>query len=166
MAAREHVTANRAVHIILVALASLAGLSGCNGDDDDATAAQNQPVLDVETGTEAPVCMQVDDTLPPEVEKLPIIDCAQPHSHEIFATLRSEEDVYPGVEALGEDAQVRCLQAFEQFVGTSVFDSQLSYTWLVPSLSGWNDEDDREILCVLTRRDQAPMSGSMKDAKL
>ena len=165
MARREDVTVGRALYVGLVAATALSALTGCS-DDDDPTEAQDQPVLEVETATDAPVCMQVDETLPAEVENLPIIDCAQPHSHEIYATLTSEEDVYPGVEALGDDAEVRCLTAFEQFVGTSVFDSQLSYTWLVPSLAGWNDEDDREILCVLTRRDQAPMTGTMKDARI
>ena len=151
--------------LVVVALLGIAG--GCSDDDDDPTEARDQPVLDVQSDAQAaPVCMQVDEDLPPEVEELPTIDCAQPHSHEIYATLESEEDVYPGVEALGEDAQVRCLQAFELFVGTSVFDSQLSYSWLVPSLSGWNDEDDREILCVLMRRDQAQMTGTMHDARI
>jgi hypothetical protein len=110
-------------------------------------------------------CLSVDEDLPAEVEELPVVDCAEPHTHEIFATVIYEErDVYPGVEELGNFAQVECLERFESFVGISTFDSELSYTWLVPSLAGWNDEDDREVLCVLADRSGAPLTGSMADA--
>ncbi len=135
--------------------------AGCHHDDDP-TQAKGQNVFDVATGTENPVCMQVTEALPPEVKELPIIDCAQPHSHEIFATLVSAESVYPGVDALGSFAQVKCLSAFEDFVGISAFDSTLTYTWLVPSLKSWNDKKDRQVLCVLARRDGSPLVGSMR----
>jgi Septum formation len=138
--------------------------TACSGDDD-VTKPHNQKVLDIDVNTGQPVCMEVTEDLPAEVSKLPIIDCAQPHSHEIYATVTSKESVYPGVDALGSFAQVQCLSTFEDFVGISAFDSDLSYTWLVPSLKSWNDDKDREVLCVLTRRDGAKMTGSMKGTK-
>jgi hypothetical protein len=153
----------RGVALMGLAAMALVALAACNGDDDP-TQANNQNVFDVATSAENPVCMQVTEALPPEVKELPIIDCAQPHTHEIFATLQSTESVYPGVEALGSFAQVTCLSAFEDFVGISAFDSSLSYTWLVPSLQSWNDKDDREVLCVLARRDASPLVGSMRGA--
>ena len=93
--------------------------------------------------------MQVDEVLPAEVETLPIIDCAEPHTHEIYATIDFDGGRVPGRRGAGDFAQVECLEAFEPFVGTSPFDSVLSYTWLVPTLESWNEEDDREVLCVL-----------------
>jgi hypothetical protein len=152
----------RALAVALVAVGLV--VTSCTGDDDD-TKPQDQKVLDIAVNTGQPVCMQVTEDLPAEVKTLPIIDCAQPHSHEIFATVTSNESVYPGVDALGSFAQVKCLSAFEDFVGISAFDSQLSYTWLVPSLDSWNDKDDREVLCVLTRRDASPMVGTMKGSE-
>jgi hypothetical protein len=150
----------------LVALVPvLVAVGACSGDDDD-TGVDDEPVLDIETNTSDPVCLQVADTLPPEVETLPVIDCVEQHTHEIYATIPSTEDVYPGVEALGEFAEVKCLEAFEPFVGTSPFDSVLSYSWLVPSLQGWNEEDDRDVLCVLMNRDGSPLEGSMRDAQV
>jgi hypothetical protein len=146
-----------ALAVGLVATAS----SACSGDDDD-TKPHDQKVLDIAVNTGQPVCMQVTEDLPPEVKTLPVIDCAEPHSHEIYATVTSNESVYPGVDALGSFAQVKCLSAFQDFVGISAFDSELSYTWLVPSLESWNDDDDREVLCALARRDSSPMVGSMK----
>ena len=112
----------------------------------------------------APVCMEVDELMPAEVETLPIIDCAEPHSHEIYATIESPAEVFPGVEALGDFAEVKCLEAFEPFVGTSPFDSSLSYTWLVPTLQSWNEKDDREVLCVLMSRAGTPLEGTMRDS--
>ena len=145
-----------------VALAIVAGACHSGGDD---TKAQSQGVLDVKPD-EKPVCMQVTEDLPPEVTKLPVIDCTQPHTHEIYATVVSTESVYPGVDALGSFAQVKCLSAFQAFVGISAFDSQLSYTWLVPTLKSWNDHKDRSVLCVLARRDGAPLVGSMRGQKV
>jgi Septum formation len=153
-----------ALRLALVALAVVA--TGCHRGDDDATQAESQNVLDVKPAPEQPVCMEVTEKLPPEVTKLPVIDCGQPHTHEVFATVRSTESVYPGVDALGSFAQVKCLSAFQDFVGISAFDSALSYTWLVPTLKSWNDHKDRDVLCVLARRDGAPLVGSMRGAKV
>ncbi len=139
----------------------------CDGDDDAAPGVDEQAVLEVDTTSADPVCMQVSEDLPPEVERLPIIACSEPHTHEIYATIESQDPVFPGVEALGDFAQVECLEAFEPFVGTSPFDSTLSYSWLVPTLQSWNDEDDREVLCVLMNRDRGvPLVGTMRDSQV
>lgn len=140
--------------------------TACDNGDDDAGKAHSEDVLDVDPGAEQAVCLQVTDDLPAEVTKLPVIDCAEPHTHEVYATVVSSESVYPGVDALGSFAQVKCLSAFEDFVGISAFDSDLSYSWLVPTLKSWNDDDDRDVLCVLARRDGSPLVGSMRDQKV
>ena len=150
---------------MLLLVAVVLGVAGCSGDDDDdGSAVDDQAVLKVETETAAPVCMKVDDLLPAEVETLPIIDCALSHTHEIYSTIDYPDDVFPGIDALDDFAEVKCLEAFEPFVGTSPFDSTLSYSWLVPMLQGWNDEDDREVLCVLMDRDGTPLVGTMRDS--
>jgi hypothetical protein len=152
----------RALSAFVVLVLAVAACSDDEADPDEPT---NEPVLDVTTGAGEPVCMLVTENLPPEVEELPIIGCDVPHTHEIYATIvYDEKDVYPGVEELSTFAELRCLQAFEPFVGRSAFDSQLSYTWLVPSLEGWNNEDDDEVLCVLTERDGAELTSSMRSS--
>ena len=142
-------------------------LAGCDDDEADPNEPAAEPVLDVEAGGSEPTCMLVTEDLPAEVEELPIVGCDVAHTHEIYATLEyTLQDVYPGVDALGSFAQVECLSAFEAFVGISAFDSSLSYTWLVPSLSGWNEEDDRDVLCVLADRDGEELTGTMRDAEI
>jgi hypothetical protein len=145
----------------LLALVVLTLLSaGCGDDDDDGV--DDQAVLKVEPTDEESVCLQVADTLPPEVETLPVTSCDGPHTHEVYATVEAQDQIFPGVAALGETAEVKCLEEFEPFVGASPFDSQLSYSWLVPTLQSWNEEKDHNILCVLMRRDGAPLTGSMR----
>jgi hypothetical protein len=148
---------------VVVALA--VGITACSDDEADPNEPREEPVLEVATDTGEPVCMLVSEDLPPEVEKLPVIGCDVRHTHEIYAAVEYDvKDVYPGVEELSAFAQVECLNSFEPFVGRSQFDSQLSYTWLVPSLDGWNSEDDREVLCVLADRAGADLTGSMRSS--
>jgi hypothetical protein len=150
----------RAVSAI-VALAFV--VTACSDDEADPDAAHDEPVLEVTTTDDESVCMLVTENLPPEVEELPVIACDVPHTHEIYATVEyDEKDVYPGVEELSAFAELQCLGEFEPFVGRSPFDSQLSYTWLVPSLDGWNNEDDRDVLCVLADREGAELTTSMR----
>jgi Septum formation len=151
--------------LALVALALVAVATGCHHDDDP-TQPSDQNVFRIDPTPENAVCMQVGEGLPPEVKELPIIDCAQPHSNEIYQTVDSPDSVYPGVDALGSFARVKCLSAFEDFVGISAFDSVLTYSWLVPSLQSWNDKKDRTVLCVLARRDTQEMVGTMRGAQI
>ena len=132
--------------------------AGCSDDEDDA----RTPVLELATSGPG-TCLDVPDSLGDTVADLPVIECAQPHTHEIYAVVTyDEDDVFPGDEALNAFAERGCLAAFEPYVGVSVFDSTLSMTWLVPTLSSWNDDDDRDVLCVLADFNAAPLRGSMK----
>lgn len=162
-------TMSRRSRTTLTLLATVAVVAaGCSDDEEaDPTEPAAQEVLEVTVDEQAGTCMQVDEKFPAEVEELPIIGCEQPHTHEIYATVLAGEsgDVYPGFNELESVAQTECLSAFDEFVGISAFDSTLSFSWLVPTLDGWNDESDREILCVLQDRESAPLLGSMRDAK-
>jgi len=136
-------------------------VSACSDDGGDS----GTPVLEL-SKTGPGTCLDVPDTLGETVTKLPVIDCAKEHSHEIYAVVAYDEsDVFPGDEALNAFAERSCVGAFEPYVGLSVFDSSLLMTWLVPTLSSWNDEDDHDVLCVLADFQAAPLKGSMRGAK-
>jgi len=51
---------------------------------------------------------------------------------------------------------------FEEFVGISAFDSDLFYSWIVPTLTSWDRKGDREIICVVGARDGEPLVGSLR----
>lgn len=147
-------------------------VAGCSDDSGDPGKPKQQKVLEVGVDAEGNgACLLVEEDLPPEVEKLPVVACDVPHTHEIFAEVPYEDatkpnDVYPGISALEAFAETACFAQFEPYVGTSAFDSQLVPTWLVPTLKGWNDEDDRTILCVLTDPRNDTMSTSMRGSKI
>lgn len=143
-----------------VACALAVTTTACSGGDDTA----ERPVLDL--GDDGPgTCLDVPDDLPAEVTKLPVIDCSLEHTHEIYAVVEHDADVFPGLEALETFAQQACVREFEPYVGVSAFDSSLSFSYLLPTLGSWNDQDDQSVLCVLRNRDIAPLEGSMKDAR-
>lgn len=128
--------------------------SACSDDD-------GAPIL--ELGADAiGRCLDVDDTIGAELTELPEVPCEEEHTHEIYAVVVSPASVYPGFEALETTAQARCLAEFEEFVGISAFDSELFYSWLVPTLTSWDREDDREIVCVVGARDGEPLTGSVR----
>lgn len=143
----------------------------CGEDGNDPTKPKQVKVLDVGVdGNGNGACLMVDDSLPTEVAKLPVIDCAQPHTHEIYAELtyfdvadpKAPADVFPGQSALEAFAQRECIKAFQGYVGISLFDSKYYPTWLLPTLDSWNDEKDHSVLCVLTDPNEATTTGSAR----
>jgi hypothetical protein len=125
-------------------------LVACSGDDSES-------VLDL--GTDAVgTCLDFEQAPGATVEKLPVADCNEPHTHEIyFVPSVTDEAVYPGFEALDALAQARCLGAFEDYVGISAFESELFFSWLLPTLDTWERDGDREIVCVIGEGNGAPL---------
>jgi len=110
-------------------------------------------------------CLSFSEAVAETVEKLPYIECTLEHTHEIYAVKTYEKtDIYPGFDELERQARLACLTAFEPYVERSAFDSTLFYSWLVPTLDGWNDNkvEDRTTLCVLGRSDGGTLTKSMK----
>jgi hypothetical protein len=147
---------------LLLAVACTAAIVGCS-DDPDPDRPTAESVLQVSDRT----CLLVEGPLDPEVSELPVIDCDRPHTHEIYDRVRDDEhDVYPGFAELEQFAQLACYSSFEDYVGVNPFDSALFVSWLVPTLDGWNDKNDREILCVAGRRDGGQLDVSIEGTQL
>lgn len=156
----------RPLAAVVAAVALTAGGTGCGDDDDGGDSGRKdvdvQPVMEVGSGA-GPTCLLVEDDLAAEVEELPVVGCDVEHSHEIYSTVGYDaKDVYPGLDELTTFAEVECLRRFETFVGISAFDSSLSFSWMLPSLSSWNEENDRDVLCTLSDADGAPLRASMR----
>jgi len=130
-------------------------VAACGGDDD------GEPVIDLGASAIG-TCLDFGDTVGADIERLPVVPCEEQHTHEIFAVVNSAEETYPGFEALEAEAQAVCLQPFEQYVGVSAFDSDLFYSWLVPTLTSWEQDDDTEIVCVVGEDNAAPLVGSVR----
>jgi len=122
--------------------------AACSGSDDPVDLKDAVKVDKGDIGQ----CLLFDEAIGDTVQKLPYIDCTEAHTHEIYAVLTYEPDVvYPGFGDLEDEARTYCLEQFEDYVGRSAFDSSLFYSWMVPTLDGWNDKDveDRSTVCVL-----------------
>jgi hypothetical protein len=149
-------------------LAVVVTLAACSGGDDSGI--DQTPATDI--GQEGVgTCLLFGDEVGAEVTELPVIACNDQHSHEIYAVVTSGEPLYPGFDALEETALAECLGAFEPYVGISPFDSDLIYSWLVPTLNSWGQEDDdpkgdRETLCVVANLNGGSLTGSVRGTRL
>ncbi|MGH9187372.1 MAG: septum formation family protein [Acidimicrobiales bacterium] len=143
------------------------------GDDGAITEAGDVDAFDARVGD----CLRVDeDNLTQEFEQLPAVPCAEEHSHEIYAVVdMAEQDegerftrgaAYPGESVLMEDAQSVCAAEFEPYVGTDYVNSGLFFTYLVPSVQSWQEEDerDRTIVCLVSGTGE-PETGSVKGSQ-
>jgi hypothetical protein len=140
--------------LVCVLLGGLA--TSCAADDED------DLLIDLTDGAIG-TCLDFGDSIEAEVAELPTVPCGEPHTHEIYALAFSDEATYPGLEALEADAQAKCLAAFEDYVGVSAFDSELFFSWLVPTLNSWDRDGDRQIVCVIGEGNGAPLVGSVRN---
>lgn len=121
-------------------------------------------MLDVDE-TSIGTCLLFEDDVGSEVTTLPVVPCGESHTHEIFAVVESEAEVYPGFEGLEAEAQTVCFAEFEPYVGIDFFDSAFNFSWMVPTLTSWDRDNDREIICVIANLNGAPLVGSVEDAR-
>ncbi len=143
-------TLRRAATAVLAA-GALTLLSACGGTN----------VLSLEVGQ----CIS-DAAQEGQVSSVPVVDCAEPHVGEIYALPQLPEGEFPGDQAVSDQGEQLCTgQPFQDYVGVPYLQSEIYYTTLLPSAETWNDDDDREIVCILANQDGSPLSpGSLRGA--
>lgn len=143
---------------VAVALAASIVLSGCSavsdivdGDDpkrDDTTGeiveASEADVFSVLVGD----CMNSADLFG-MVETVPTIPCDEAHDSEAYAVTDMPEGDYPGEDAINTFADEFCYTEFAPFIGIPYEDSLIEYFPLTPLQDGWEQLDDRQILCFV-----------------
>jgi hypothetical protein len=100
---------------------------------------------------------------PTLVEEVERIDCASPHTYEVYAAPlhpAANNAPYPGDEPLATFAEDECIAAFEPFVGLDYDSSELFIFYLQPTDETWS-VGDREVLCSVHLEDE-PLVGSME----
>ena len=141
--------ARRGAVIVAVAVALLAA---CSKDDGDKAAAKGENVSTLEL--QAGQCLRPPSKPVPELEKVRVLPCTEPHTQEVFAIVQytnTDKGLdYPGDKTLRDFADGACLEQYEEYVGVPYTDSSLFYTYLLPSPRSWNDRDDRDVMCVIT----------------
>ena len=136
-------------------LGVLLATSGCSlfQDGDDNTSVS---VFDVEPGD----CFTVPkdpEQITEEISTLPRVDCTQPHEQEAYARVAYTDpgtgttpDAFPGAAAVKAFADGTCAKEFAEYVEVDYRDSQLFFTYLVPSARSWQQNEDRSALCFIT----------------
>lgn len=101
-------------------------------------------------------------------ESIDVLPCSDPHDNEIYAAIdfpADGDDIYPGPLLIDEFAVDACFEAFEPYVGLSYEFSRFDYGWMTPTLEGWTDAGDHEILYLLWDIDLLKLEGSKKGSR-
>jgi hypothetical protein len=99
-----------------------------------------------------------------EVTSLDVVPCHVAHTQEVFALIQDNAGAnYPGATALQSFAQAGCLQQFQGYVGIAYEDSALFYTYLLPSVRSWT-QDDHTVDCIITTTGQ-PLTASVRHSR-
>jgi hypothetical protein len=145
-----------------IAVVALLGGSACDDDGDTAGAStlfhlKTGDCFDSKAGTKGRT-VELDD-----VKQLP---CAQAHDGEVFAVVThpaAGDAPYPGDDAMADFATAECLGQFPAYTGGSYDDSDLAVASVHPDTDSWKDKDDREVACVLYKKDST-LTGSRRKA--
>jgi hypothetical protein len=146
-------------------------LSGCSWfsgmSADDGPAPVEVSVFDVQPGQ----CFAAQEKLEAEIATLDAIPCDGPHRQESYAIVAYQPppglqvDAFPGDANLKSYADAKCAEQFENYVGISYLDSSLFFTYLTPSARGWEQSDDRSVVCFITTTGPE-LTSSVKASKL
>lgn len=89
--------------------------------------------------------------LPDDLTDFPTVDCSEAHDMQVIGKFDLADGDYPGEDAITEEANAGCADAWTDFVGISYEETtlplaQISYAYPTPET--WDKADDREILCL------------------
>ncbi len=131
----------------LVTLITFAALlaAGCGAERDDSGAIVEEGdvgLFDARTGD----CLNVPDG--DQVVGFEGIPCDQPHDAQVFAAFDLDGSDYPGDNDVSEVSELGCIDRFEGFIGIDYMESQYYLTTIYPTEDTWNQQDDREVLCL------------------
>ena len=99
-----------------------------------------------------------------EVKDVTSVPCGDAHDGEVFAVVAhpaATDAGYPGDDAVADFAAAECLEQFPAYTGSGYDDSDLEVASVRPDHDSWVDKDDREVACVLYKKD-ATLTGSRR----
>lgn len=90
--------------------------------------------------------------------------CTDTHDAEvIFIGNYPNQDAYPSEDAIDTYVEQECIPAFQAYVGRAFEgNGELGLSWFYPTPDGWEDKDDREVTCSVTRVDGEKLTTSVK----
>ncbi|HEY7670650.1 MAG TPA: septum formation family protein [Gammaproteobacteria bacterium] len=97
-----------------------------------------------------------------EVSKVPGIPCSAPHDNEVYAVFDVSVSSFPEGDEMSSMAFDSCLERFQSFVGKDYESSTLDIATLYPSRESWNQQNDREVVCVVYDVNAKKLTGSVR----
>lgn len=139
---------------LVVSASFLGGCSAIEGLLGSSTAARDAETQEVTEAGDADVfSLRVgdcyNDTSGESISDVPAVKCSDPHDNEIYFTFVMPAGEWPGDEAITAAAEEQCGAQFDIFVGLPYAESVLDWYPITPLEEGWNEIDDREILCAV-----------------
>jgi Septum formation len=159
------------VKATIVAGAALAALLLLGCSHSSSAAGKGTSVFKVKVGD----CLVPPTAIKAEISTVTVVKCTQPHTQEVFAevtygsgppgaTTTSTSGTFPGANVLMTYANGACLQKFQAYIGIDYQDSNLYYTYMLPSARSWSS-NDRTIVCLITTTGQQ-LTASVKGSHL
>lgn len=154
----------RGIGLAAIAVAGGLLLGGCHGATGENAGAssvfrlQTGECFQSPAGTTAGRTVQVADVSP--------VPCTGAHDGEVFAVVThpaATGAAYPGDEAVADFAAAECLQRFPDYTGAAYDDSDLDVASVRPDRRSWGDTHDRQVACVLYKKDST-LTGSRRKA--
>ncbi|MDF2992017.1 MAG: hypothetical protein K0S37_2531 [Microbacterium sp.] len=78
-----------------------------------------------------------------------LVDCAVPHTYEVFGDIAIPGDTLPSDDEIQSTAFEACDEIFAAYVGVAYEESTLDYTYVGPTADSWAG-GDRQIACLVT----------------
>ena len=108
-------------------------------------------------------CLHPPADLSGEIDSIEVVPCADAHTQEVFAQVAATDQAYPGAEVLATEANGRCIGAMQGEPLNLSPDDGYFVSYLLPSFDGWNNDGDRNIVCVFVFPQQGEVTGSVVD---
>ena len=93
-----------------------------------------------------------------------IIDCAEPHSYEVFAARKVASEAAPTKTQLDKLFTSVCLAGFKEFVGIAAGKSKYEVSYFIAGTDVWKKVADHRIVCSAGSPDGG-VKGSLKGVK-
>ena len=90
-----------------------------------------------------------------------VVNCAQAHDAEVFATFRVTGARYPGPAALGQRARQGCVGRLSGYLNPQLSATSLAQSYVYPDSGAWSAE--RTVVCTV-RSTSGPLVGSVRAA--
>lgn len=136
----------------LVAVAALIAACGSStATDDESTRSDDGEVI--ESGEVGAFRLRIGDciaesTEADEFESVPVVPCGQEHQMQIVAAFDLEDGEYPGRAEVDRLADEGCVDLLVDVLSHREDLFEVTYTTFTPLADGWNQINDREVLCL------------------